>query len=76
MTTSFAYFTRGNWVRAAGANSAGLMLAITCLIMIPWSLASATCGRLLWVNQPDAMLLWLLVILGGGCLMDWVIRLL
>jgi hypothetical protein len=76
MTTSFAYFTRGRLARAAGANAAGVLLAITCAAMIPWSLASSTCGRLLWVARPDAALMWLLVILSGGCLVDWVFRLL
>jgi hypothetical protein len=76
MTTCFAHFTRGRLPSAAGANAAGLLLAITCAIQIPWGLASAARGRLLWVEKPDAMLFWLLLILSGTCLVDWIFRLL
>ena len=52
MTTSFSHFTRGEFVPAARANIAGLMLAVTCFIQIPWCWISAAKGRLWRVREP------------------------
>jgi hypothetical protein len=76
MTTSFAHFTRGRFVEAAGANSAGLLLALGSALGVPWCWASALCGRLLMVVRPDSTLFWTLLIVSGACLLDWLVRLL
>jgi hypothetical protein len=62
MTTSFAHFTRGQIAASARANIAGLLLAITCLIQIPWCWISALKGRLWRVHQPVNLTLF---VVGG-----------
>ncbi len=62
MTTSFAHFTRAEFPQAARANIAGLLLAIVCLIQIPWSLLSAVKGCLWRVNNPLNITL---IVVGG-----------
>lgn len=52
MTTSFAYFVRGQWRQSLGANPAGWLLAITCAGLIPWCWWSAYRGCLWLVSDP------------------------
>lgn len=58
MTTCFAYFVRGQFVEATRANLAGVVLAATCALMIPWCLYSAVIARTWMVSDP--------VTVGGG----------
>ncbi len=76
MTTSFAHFTRGQFVSAARSNVAGLLLAVVCALQIPWCWLSVVTGRLWKVSQPGACLLWLMLVLCGVCVLQWVVRLL
>lgn len=62
MTTSFSHFIRGQIAASARANIAGLLLAITCLIQIPWCWISALKGRLWRVHQPTN---FALIVVGG-----------
>jgi hypothetical protein len=75
MTTSFANFVRGRFVEAARANLAGLLLAAICAVQIPWCWVSIRSGRLWRVNEPDMMVLWLLLAVCGACLVQWAARL-
>lgn len=75
MTTCFAYFVRGDIVAAAQANSAGLLLAVVSVLMIPWSLVSAARGRLWFVDDPIPVCAGLLVALGATALALWSWRL-
>ena len=75
MTTSIAHFTRGQFRESARANFAGLLLAITCAIQIPWCAASVWLGRLWKVSQPNVLLMWMLI---GFCAISallWAFRL-
>lgn len=47
MTTSWAYFVRGHWMRACQANVGGFWLAVLNVVVSSWLLASAAAGR--WV---------------------------
>lgn len=58
MTTCFAHFVRGQFVEATRASLAGVVLAATCALMIPWCLYSAAIARTWMVSDP--------VIVGGG----------
>src|SRR5437764_341397 len=49
MTTSFALFVRGDVWNSLRANAAGTLLAIFCLLLIPWSIASLVRGRTVFV---------------------------
>lgn len=75
MTTSFAHFTRGHWRQAAAANPAGLLLAVLCLIQIPWGLVSVARGRLWKVSHPSRTVLWVLAAVGLLALAQWTVRL-
>lgn len=75
MTTSFSNFTRGRFIASMRANVAGFLLAMTCLVQIPWCWASVYRGRLLWVDRPDWAAIWLLATVLGVALFQWAIRL-
>ena len=75
MTTSFAHFVRGHWIRAAESNLAGLALALICTIQIPWCWWSAYRGSLWKVTNPEVALLWLLLPLMGLGIVHWALRL-
>lgn len=75
MTTSFSHFTHGNLRQAFRANAGGGLLAIVCVLQIPWLWWSVYRGRLAGVSDPARSLVWLLVAVGGVCLVNWVIQL-
>jgi hypothetical protein len=73
MTTSFAWFVRGQWLRSFQVNPAGLMLAMSVVVLCPWFLAVAVRGRWIGIRSPGlffvygfagwvllSLLLWLL----------------
>ena len=75
MTTSFAHIVRGDFAQALRANAGGVVLALVCAAQIPWCWCSAARGRLLWVSDPSATLLWLLLAVGSVCVVNWLILL-
>ena len=75
MTTSFSHFVRGQIRQSAEANTTGLVLAIVCLVMIPWSWISVYRRRLWLVSNPEICLLWLMCGLVTITVMEWVVRL-
>lgn len=56
MTSSFALAIRGDLWHSAEANCVGTILAIGCLLFIPWAIASAVAGRLLGVRNFEKLL--------------------
>ncbi len=74
MTTSFSHFVRGEFVAAARANETGLLLAIVCAVMIPWSVMSAARGRLWFVEDPLRVLAGLTIALSGIAVVLWIWR--
>ena len=75
MTTSFAHFVRGNFSQSIRANIGGALLAVVCLLQIPWSLWSAGRGRLAGILDPSKSLLVLLGVVGAVSLVNWFVRL-
>lgn len=75
MTTSFSHFVRGQIRQSAQANTSGLILAVVCLVMIPWSWISVYRRRLWLVSQPETCLLWLICGLVMITIVEWVLRL-
>jgi hypothetical protein len=61
MTTSFAFFTRGDIWHSMQANFVGTFLALLCLGYIPWSIASAWRGRPLFMVSMEMMFLRLVI---------------
>ncbi|MBI3863826.1 MAG: DUF2752 domain-containing protein [Planctomycetia bacterium] len=75
MTTSFSHFVRGDVAQALRANAGGVVLAIVCVLQIPWCWWSAARGRLAGVADPTRFLLILVSVVAGICLLNWIMRL-
>jgi hypothetical protein len=73
MTTSFALFVRGDIWHSLCANCAGTLLALFCLLYIPWACISAFRGRPLGILSMEDVLVRLIVILVGLMLVRWAI---
>jgi hypothetical protein len=73
MTTSFALVIRGDLVNAMRVNFAGALLAIACLAIIPWALASVWRGTLLFIRYPERVMLIGVLGLLGIMLLRWVV---
>jgi hypothetical protein len=76
MTTSFAHFVRGQFLRSAQANPAGLWLAVCCAVQIPWSFKIAITGRYRSLYSVSEILVWVLLSLTLVASIHWGIRLL
>ncbi len=75
MTTSFCWFVRGAWSRSYQANPAGLVLALGCVGLLPWSVMVSVKGRWIGIESPGTTFLygsagWLLL-----SLVIWFFRL-
>lgn len=75
MTTSFAHFTRGNFVQSARSNVGGALLAAFCAALVPWCWVSALRGRLSIVSAPAKTLAIVLVLIAVVTLSQWILRL-
>ncbi len=76
MTTAFAWFMRGRFVRSWQANPTGSLLALACAVLIPWLLAGAARGRPIGCRSLETPLLGLVVATVALSLLSWTIRLL
>ncbi len=75
MTTSFSHLVRGDWWEAWAANPVGLLLALCCLVAIPYCLVCGFWGRRLGITDYEfflsrAMIVFMIVLIGA-----WIIRL-
>lgn len=52
MTTSFALFVRGQWHRSFLVNPAGLILALSAVVLCPWFLTVAIRGHWIGLRSP------------------------
>jgi len=73
MTTSFSLLMHGDLLNSLRANWVGTLLAITCLVFIPWALVSVWRGRLLFVRSPDQVLMMFLLALMILMFLRWII---
>jgi hypothetical protein len=74
MTTSFAWFARGEPARSWRANPAGSLLAPTCLAMIPWLLLASARARPWPFRELERPLVGLSVAVVALTLISWTIR--
>lgn len=74
MTTCFAHFVRGQFVEATRANLAGVVLAMTSALLIPWCLYSAAIGRTWKVSDPVTAGGGLAIGLCGSTVVLWAVR--
>ena len=74
MTTSFAWFARGELVRAWRANPAGSLLALVSLAMIPWLLLVSARGCPWPFRDLERPLVGLSVAVVALTLISWTVR--
>ncbi|MFN3161302.1 MAG: DUF2752 domain-containing protein [Rubinisphaera brasiliensis] len=74
MTTSFAWYVRGQLMPAWQANPAGLYLAIACTLLIPWLMWMAIRPRLLTYRTFERMSLILFGPFLLFALVQWAVR--
>jgi len=73
MTTSFALLIRGDVLNALRANWVGALLALSCLLFIPWSLLSAWKRRTIFVRSVEQTFTILVVAFMVLMLLRWAI---
>lgn len=75
MTTSFAHFVRGQFLRSFSVNAGGFVLAVLCAVQIPWCWYSITIKRLWRIREPDRALIWMLLAVFLASSLNWAYRL-
>lgn len=73
MTTCFSHFVRGEFVAAGRSNPAGLVLAVLCVLMVPWSVVSAARGQTWLIEEPLSLLVFLVVAIGVLAVGTWLV---
>jgi hypothetical protein len=73
MTTSFALLVRGDVVNSLRANAVGTLLALFCMMLIPWCLASVVCKRTLFLYSVERALTFVVLTFLSLMLMRWAI---
>jgi hypothetical protein len=71
MTTSFALFIRGDLWNSVQANFVGTMLALFCLLLIPWAVLSAVRGRYYLVASLEWAVPRFIVVFATLMLLRW-----
>jgi hypothetical protein len=75
MTTSFAFFVRGDLWNSLRANAVGTVLAAFCLALVPWSLVCAVRGRTYVVRSLEQGLMATILVFMALLLLRWGILL-
>jgi hypothetical protein len=73
MTTSFALLIRGDVINSLRANAAGTLLAIFCLLLIPWCIGSAWFARSLFVRSAQWTFVIVMLSFLGLMVVRWLI---
>jgi hypothetical protein len=73
MTTSFALLVRGDVLHSLRANAVGTLLALFCLMLIPWCLASVVRKRTLFIHSMERALTVVVLVFLSLMLLRWAI---
>jgi Protein of unknown function (DUF2752) len=73
MTHSFVMLMHGDLMNSIRSNVVGTLLAVFCMALIPWSLASVYLQRPLFVLTIERTLTWVIVVFMTLVLVRWVI---
>jgi Protein of unknown function (DUF2752) len=73
MTTSFALLLHGDLAASLRANWAGTLLAVVCMLLIPWCLLCAYGARLYFIVSIERALTTMVITLLSIVLLRWVI---
>lgn len=71
LTTSYSLLMHGDVLNSLRANPVGTLMALFCLVLIPWSLYIAIRGRYLWVRSIERASLWVAGIFLTLLLIRW-----
>lgn len=71
MTTSFSLLMHGDVANSLRANAVGTLLAVFCLMLIPWCLASAACRRTLFLHSAERALTLVVLVFLSLMLLRW-----
>jgi hypothetical protein len=71
MTTSFALLVRGDVINSLRANAVGTLLAVFCLALVPWCLASAWRRQPLFIRSVERATTTLVLVVLGLTLLRW-----
>lgn len=75
MTTSFAWFVRGEWRRSFQANSSGSLLAVLASVVCLWFLAVVIRGRWIGIQSPGLLFVYVFAGWVALSLVFWWLRL-
>lgn len=75
MTTSFALLVRGDLWNSLLANFAGTALALFGIAFIPWAVATALAGRVVWIRSVEAVIFRLCIVFMILLVGHWAIAL-
>jgi hypothetical protein len=73
MTTSFALLVRGDVSNSLHANWVGTLLAVFCMLAIPWAIVSVFLGRALFIRSLEQALMWVVMSLLVLMFVRWAI---
>jgi hypothetical protein len=73
MTTSFALLMHGALADSLRANAVGTLLAVGCVLLIPWSLACAYKGRRYGIVSIEKTVLILVIVFVTLALLRWLV---
>jgi hypothetical protein len=73
MTTSFALLMHGDVVNSLRANAVGTLLALFCLALIPWGIASVALNRPVFIRSLERALTVVVMVLLGLMMLRWVV---
>jgi hypothetical protein len=71
MTTSFSLLMHGDVLNSLRANAVGTLLALFCLMLIPWCLGSAVCRRTLFLHSAERALTGVVLVFLSLMLLRW-----
>ena len=74
MTTSWSYLMNGEFANSARVNFGGFLLALACIVTVPWFLLTAIRGKWVLARLNENWLLVCLVSWLALTLLDWVVR--
>jgi hypothetical protein len=73
MTTSFALLIRGDVLNSLRANAVGTLMALFCLAVIPWGIASAVRGRTLFIRSVERTVTLAVLVFLSLMLIRWAL---
>jgi hypothetical protein len=73
MTTSFSLLVRGDVANSLQANAVGTVLALFCMALIPWGIASAVRGRFWFIRSVETAITWTILVFLALLLTRWLV---